>query len=52
MSDYNTTKKCLDPKCGWANTYDKDDDWRHVGDLEKCPRCGGPVETIPYKPRY
>ena len=55
MSDelkFNTMRKCLDEKCGWVNVYDKNNDWRHVGDWKQCPKCKGPIsEPLPYHPR-
>lgn len=52
MADFNTTRKCLDPKCGWANTYDKNNDWRGTGKMTECPKCKGPLsEPMPYRPR-
>lgn len=52
MAEFNTMRKCLNPECGWANVYDKDNDWRHVGTWNKCPKCQGPIsEPLPYKPR-
>lgn len=48
MGNYDTTKKCTN--CDWQNTYDSNDDWRHVGELKKCPKCGAELKVIPYKP--
>jgi predicted Zn-ribbon and HTH transcriptional regulator len=48
MGDYNTTVLCK--SCGWANTYDKNDDWRHMGDIKRCPRCTAEVIRVSYKP--
>jgi len=48
VMEFNTTAKCT--KCDWSVTYNKQDDWRHVEDLKKCPKCSAEIKRVPYKP--